>query len=156
MDSIRCIKSNDLQEMKSLLKKSHKWKLKCNLDLCIVGKTVDFWTEKINHGDNIFYCYHSLTLLKLGIHTDTFFFNKQWNQDILVWLLETNPSIFQLQTGMKISQNETTSVPWNRKHVYLIKRALIIRSFSAFPVFLQLCRKIKYEFPQFSLHTHIF
>lgn len=125
---------------------------------CIVGKTVYFCTEKINHivSDIIFYSYNSLTLLELGIHTDTFFFNKQWNQDMLVWLLGTNPSIFQLQAGRKISQNETASVPGNKKRVYLIKRVLIIRSFSSFPVFLQLCRQIKYEFPQFSLHTHIF
>lgn len=157
MDSMWFTKNNDLQEVKSLLKKSHKWKLKCNFDRCIVGQTVNFCTEKINHivGDNIFYCYNSLTLLELGIHTDTFFFNKQWNHDILVWLLETNPSIFQLQSGKKISQNETASVPGNRKHVYLIKRVLIIRSFSAFPVFLQLCRQIEYEFLQFSLsHTY--
>lgn len=72
--------------MKSLLKKSHKRKLKCNLDLCVVGKTVYSCTEKVNHtvGDNIFYCYNSLTLLELGKHTGTFFFNKQWNQEFLV------------------------------------------------------------------------
>ena len=86
MDLIKCIKSNNLREMKSILKKNHKWKLKCNLDLSATGKTVDSCTEKINHtaGNDIFYYHNSLTLLDLRTHRNGFSLKKQKNRDLFM------------------------------------------------------------------------
>lgn len=69
-------------------------------------------------------------------------------------ILETNPSIFQLQAGRKISQNETASVPGNKKRVYLIKRMLIIRSFLLFLCFYSSADKLNMNSPILSSHTY--